>query len=129
MKATGILKGLLLGLAVLLATSAFAANKGSLQFSDPVIVNGTALPAGDYTVKWEGTGPNVEATILQGKNVVATVPAKVIDLDRAPNMSAAVVKKSEDGSATLNQIRFSGKKIALDVSDQAVARTSEGTSK
>src|SRR5690242_12630588 len=40
MTASKISKGLLLGLALLLATSVFAANKGSLQVSDPVTVNG-----------------------------------------------------------------------------------------
>ena len=44
MKASKISKGLLLGLALLLATSVFAANKGSLQVSDPVTVNGTQSP-------------------------------------------------------------------------------------
>jgi hypothetical protein len=40
MKFTEISKGLLLGLAVLLATSAFAANKGTVQLQDAVTVNG-----------------------------------------------------------------------------------------
>ena len=81
MSVSKISKGLLLGLALLLATSVFAANKGSLQVSDPVTVNGKQLGAGDYTVKWEGAGPNVELNILRGKNVVATVPARMVDLD------------------------------------------------
>ena len=40
MRVSKISKGLLLGLALLLATSVFAANKGTLQVSDPVTVNG-----------------------------------------------------------------------------------------
>ncbi len=46
MTVSKISKGLLLGLALLLATSVFAANKGSLQVSDPVTVNGKQIPAG-----------------------------------------------------------------------------------
>ena len=75
-----ISKGLLLGLALLLATSAFAANKASLQLNDALTVSGKQLPAGDYMLQWEGTGPGVELTILHGKNVVATVPARLVDL-------------------------------------------------
>ena len=45
------------------------------------MVNGKQLGAGDYTVKWDGNGPNVEVNILQGKNVVATVPAHMVDLE------------------------------------------------
>jgi hypothetical protein len=124
MKATGILKGLLIGLAVLLATSAFAASKGSLQVSDPVTVNGTTLPAGDYTVKWEGNGPNVEVNILRGKNVVATVPARMVDMDSVPDRNS-VVTVSDGSQKTLSEIRFSGKKYALAVGTQSAKVESE----
>ncbi|MBZ5720572.1 MAG: hypothetical protein LAO03_09350 [Acidobacteriia bacterium] len=113
MKALKISKGLLLGLALLLATSAFAANKGSLKVDEPVNVNGKQLTAGDYKVSWEGNGPSVELHIMQGKNVVATVPAKMVDLPRAASDDGAVVNTNGDGSRTLSQIRFSGKKYAL----------------
>ena len=53
---------------------------------------GTTLKAGDYKVEWEGSGPEVQVSILRGKNIVAKVPAKLVDLDKnAPN-DAAVVK-------------------------------------
>ncbi len=127
MKASKISKGLLLGLALLLATSAFAANKGSLQVSDPLTVSGKQLKAGDYTVKWEGTGPNVELNILQGRTVVATVPARLIDLERASSSDAAVVKRDGNGSRSLSEIRFSGKKYALAIgAESAKAEPSEG---
>jgi hypothetical protein len=113
MKASKISKGLLLGRALLLATSAFAANKGSLRVDEAVNVNGKQLTPGDYKVSWEGNGPSVELHILQGKNVVATVPAKMVDLPRAASDDGAVVSTNGDGSRTLSQIRFSGKKYAL----------------
>ena len=55
--------GVLIGFAMLLTANAFAANKGSMQVQSPVIVDETQLPAGDYTVQWEGTGPDLELTI------------------------------------------------------------------
>lgn len=106
-------QGLLLGLLLLLATSVFAANKGSLQVSDPVMVSGAQLAPGDYTVKWEGSGPSVEVSILQGRKTVATVPARLVDLSKSSDNSAAVLKKNADGSKSLSEIRFSGKKYAL----------------
>jgi hypothetical protein len=112
-------KGLLLGLALLLATSAFAANKGSLQVSDTVTVSGKSLAAGEYSVKWEGNGPNVELNILQGKKVVATIPARLIDLDRSATGNTSVIKRNGDGSKTLSEIRFAGKKYALALGDES----------
>ncbi|HTE87356.1 MAG TPA: hypothetical protein VK639_00220 [Terriglobales bacterium] len=128
MKFSNTSKGLLLGLALLLATSAFAANKGSLQVSDTVNVSGKSLAAGEYNVKWEGNGPNVELNILQGKKVVATIPARLIDLDRSAPGNTSVVKRNEDGSKTLSEIRFAGKKYALALGDEsAKADTGDST--
>jgi hypothetical protein len=129
MKALKISKGLLLGLALLLATSAFAANKGNLQVSDPVTVNGKQIGAGDYTVKWDGNGPNVELNILHGKNVVATVPARMVDLDQTPNRDSAVTVLSPDGHKSLNEIRFSGRKYAFAIGSQTAQAESGDTSK
>ena len=128
MKFSNTSKGLVLGLALLLATSAFAANKGSLQVSDTVNVSGKSLAAGEYNVKWEGNGPNVELNILQGKKVVATIPARLIDLDRSAPGNTSVVKRNEDGSKTLSEIRFAGKKYALALGDEsAKAETGDST--
>jgi hypothetical protein len=121
MKFANFSKGLLLGLAVLLATSAFAANKGSVQFVDPVTVSGKQLPAGDYSVKWDGNGPNVELNIFKGKKVVATTPARLIDLSQTPNSDAAVVKSNDDGSKSLAEIRFGGKKYALAIGQETAS--------
>jgi hypothetical protein len=128
MTTSKISKGLVLGLALLLATSMFALNKGSLQLSDPVMVNGKLLAAGDYVVKWDGSGPNVEVSILRGKNVVATVPAHTVDLDRAPNQDTALTTVNGDGHKALNEIRFSGKKYGL-VINAETANAESGTNK
>jgi hypothetical protein len=129
MKVSTILKGLALGLALLLATGAFAANKGPLQVSNAVTVSGKQLAAGDYTVKWDGNGPDVELSILQGKKVVATVPARLVDLNRSSSNDAAVVKNSGDGSRVLSEIRFSGKKYALAIGEESAKADAGASSK
>jgi hypothetical protein len=127
MKVSRISKGLLLGLALLLATSAFAANKGSLSVVDPVTIAGKQLAAGQYKVTWDGSGSSVQLNIMQGKNVVATVPARVVELNNAANSDSAVVSSNSDGSKTLSQIRFSGKKFALAIGQETAQ--AEGSSK
>lgn len=112
-------KSLFLGLALLLATSAFAANKGSLQIQEPTSVNGTKLAPGDYKLEWDGSGPSVELSIMQGKKVIVKVPAHVVDLNRPAQNDAAVVKNSEDGTKTLSEVRLSGKKFAFAVGEEA----------
>jgi hypothetical protein len=112
-------KSLFLGLALLLATSAFAANKGSLTVQEAVTVNGTRLAAGDYKVQWDGTGPNVELSITQGKKVLAKVPARMVNLDQPAQGDSAVVKNNDDGSKSLTEVRLSGKKFAFAVGEEA----------
>ncbi len=112
-------KSAFLGLALLLATSAFAANKGSLTVQEPITVNGTKLPAGDYKVQWEGNGPSVELSILQGKKVVTKVPAQIVNLDQTSQSDATVVKNNGDGSRSLSEVRLSGKKFAIAVGEEA----------
>ena len=121
-------KGLILGSALLLATTAFAASKGSLQLTAPATVAGKQLAAGDYTVKWDGNGPSVQLEILKGKNVVATVPAQVVTLDHESNYDSAVVNTDGSGGRVLSQIRFSGKKMALSVGGEGSGASSSGSS-
>ncbi len=129
MKLSSVSKGLVLSLALLLAATAFAANKGSLQVGDELTVAGKQLKSGTYTVKWDGTGPNVELNIMKGKDVVATVPAHVVDLSNSPRQDAAVVKMNPDGSRSLAQIRFSGKRQALEINESAAGMSgSSGSS-
>jgi len=113
--------------ALLLASSAFAANKGSLNISEPVTISGTQLSPGSYSVHWEGTGTNVELKIMRGKQVVASAPAHLIELSASAGNDAAVFKNNADGSKSLSEIRFYGKKQALAVGSEAA--DSGGSSK
>jgi hypothetical protein len=124
-----VVKSLVLGLALMLASSAFAASKGSLQLSDAVTLNGTTLKAGEYKVQWEGSGPNVEVSILQGKNVVATTTAHVVDLQSPSDSDAAVTRRNDSGPNSLSGLRFQGKKIALELTDAGHAMQADASGK
>ena len=116
MKLSTISKNVLPGLALLLATSAFAANnvnKGSFEVSDPVTVGGHQLTPGRYKLTWDGTGSSVELMILSQGKLVATVPARLIDLGQAGRENATESRRNDDGSQSLTQIDFAGKKYAL----------------
>ena len=105
-------KTVVLGLAVLLASSAFASNKGSLHVREPIEVAGQQLAPGEYQLRWDGTGSNVEVSIMQDKKEVAKAPAKVVALDKAYDYDSAVIDHAS-GKATVSEIRFAGKKYVL----------------
>lgn len=121
MKFTTVSKILVMGLALVLASSAFAATKGSLNLYSPVTVNGITLKPGDYKLEWEGSGPTVEVSIMQGKTVLAKVPAKLVDLSSPSANTAAVVRTNGDGTESLTGVRFEGKKFALEIGESTGA--------
>src|SRR5580700_9410344 len=112
MKLNKLAKTFVLGLAVLLAASAFASNKGSLQVREPFEVNGQQLAAGEYQLRWDGTGSNVEVSFMHGNKEVAKASAKVIALDKTSGFDSAVVEHT-NGKAIISEVRFAGKKFAL----------------
>ena len=117
MKFATVSKSLLMGSALWFASSAFAADKASMQVQSPVTINGATLKPGDYKVEWNGSGSNVELSITQGKKVLAKVPAHVVDLETASNSNATVIRRNDDGTNSLTGLRFGGKKFALEVGE------------
>ncbi len=113
MKFATVSKSLILGLALLLASSAFAVTKGHLQLQSSTVVNGTQLKPGDYKLQWDGTGPDVELSIMQGKKVLAKVPAKVVELKTKAMQDSAIVDNNTDGTSSLAGVHFAGKSFAL----------------
>jgi len=128
MKLNNLAKTVVLGLAVLLATSAFASNKASLNMQEPFEINGQQLSAGEYQLRWDGTGANVEVSIMKGKKEVAKTWAKVIALDKAYGYDSAVLDH-ESGKATVSEVRFSGKKFALAIGGSEKAEMSGNSTK
>jgi hypothetical protein len=116
MNALRISKALVLGVALLLAMGAFAeANKKSVKLFDAATIGGTLLKPGEYSVVWEGEGPNVELKVMQGKKVVATVPAHSVDLKHAPDSDGTSTKTNADGGRAVSQIFFRGQTQAFEV--------------
>jgi len=72
-----------LGLAVLLASSAFASNKGTLLVGESFEVSGQQLKAGEYQVRWDGTGSTVEVSFFKNNKEVAKTSAKLVTADKA----------------------------------------------
>ena len=122
-------KTVVLGLAVLLASSAFASNKGTMQVHETLDVAGQQLAAGEYQLRWDGTpGSNVEVSFMQGRKEIAKASAKVVTLDKASDYDAAIVDHSS-GKATVTEVRFAGKKYALALGATEKAEMSGGSNK
>ena len=118
MKLNNLAKFAVLGLAVLLATGAFASNKGTLNVQETVQVNGQQLPAGEYQIRWDGSGSDVQLSFMRGKKEVAKTSARVVELQEKSPYDSAVIDHSKS-SAAVSQLRFAGKKFALAIGGDA----------
>jgi hypothetical protein len=107
-----------LAMAGLFAIPAFAAgNKTSFEITGDTVVAGKTLSPGKYNVAWEGQGPTVDLNISKGKQVVATVPARVLELPKPLVAGATIVKTNPDGTVALSEIQITGKKYVLEISE------------
>ncbi len=113
-----VLRGLVLVGAALLATTAFAANKGSFELKHPTQVAGHELAAGTYKVQWDGSGTEVQLSIMRGSKQVATTNARVLQVAVAPQGDSALITLNPDGSRTLAELRFRGKAMALQLANE-----------
>jgi hypothetical protein len=119
-----------LALVLLAATGLYAGtdtHKGSFSISSPVEVAGKQLSPGDYTVKWEGTGPTTQVNIIQSGKVVATVPAQVQTLDQKPGQDG-VGLKTVNGVTMMTSIQFQGKNYSLELGEGSGGGAGSGDS-
>jgi len=123
------MKGILLAGVLLLAGSALAASKGTLELQEPATLAGTQLKGGTYTVRWEGTGDQVQLKIYQGKKEVASTSAKMVMLDKPVDRDALLIRRNDDGTLAVTRINFGGKKFALELSGDGGGAGGAGASR
>jgi hypothetical protein len=112
MKLSKLAAGLALGASLLLASSAFASNKGDLQLFQKVTLDGKALSPGQYKVEWNGSGNDVHLKVLKDGDVVATAMATMKSGNSQDN-DGYVTTKEKNGSEALTSIFFGGKDWSL----------------
>jgi hypothetical protein len=104
-----------------LSAGAFAQEKGKLSLTENVTVQGKTLKPGNYKLEWEGTGPIVQVSIIQGRDTIATVPATVVTEKDSNVADAYGTRKAADGSQSLEAFYPEGKKFALQLAPKESA--------
>jgi hypothetical protein len=106
---TRILAGVaLLVFAVTLSISAFAGSKAqTFTLYHDSQLNGTALPAGEYTVVYDEAGANPQVKFMKGKKEVASATGQLKQLDKKPQYNQ-IVLTNEGGSDAISELDFHG---------------------
>jgi hypothetical protein len=127
MKALQTLRIPLTALTLLVASNAFAANRGPLHVSSPEDVAGKQLAAGDYSVRWDNRASGVELMIMQGNRVVATAIADAVPLQDASINNSVVINIEKGERPRLSQIFFAGQRIAFEIREPFPDSNSAGS--
>jgi hypothetical protein len=76
-------------------------------------ISGKLLPAGSYEATWKGPGPMTQVEIRLKGDLVATVPARVVLLNRKSPADKPEMIAGDDGTSVLQSLRFAGLTLAL----------------
>ena len=105
------------------------ANKTTIRIDQKVTVDGKTLDSGKYTAEWTGEGPNVQVTLLHGKDTVATFAAQ-IKQEASPNTTDAIgTTDGPDGSKQLISIYPNGKRISIQLNDNGAGSSGSSPSR
>jgi|SwirhisoilCB1_FD_contig_31_6904466_length_398_multi_4_in_0_out_0_1 hypothetical protein len=100
----------------ILPLSAFAAEKSkTVNLDEPVQIAGKQLKAGNYKLKWDDSSDQTNVTISQGKDVIATTPARILHQKNTNN--AKFELNTADGTTKLDRVYLSNE--VLDFGNQS----------
>jgi PilZ domain-containing protein/sporulation related protein len=86
----------------------FERGSHDITFRNGLILNGTHVPEGDCTVRWESYITDTVVKILQDNLLVTTASGQWVKTDTKYRRDAFVVRRNPDGSRTLLEIQFGG---------------------
>ena len=97
-----------LSVALLLASGipALAKDSRAVTLSHDVVLNGTTLPAGKCSVRWETHSPEATVEFVQHHKVVLSTEGRVEERSKGYDHDAVVYNTAPDGTMSLVEIRF-----------------------
>jgi hypothetical protein len=97
-----------LSVALFLASGipALAKNSTTVTLSHDLVLNGTSLPAGKYTVRWEADSPEASVEFVRNHEVFVSTAGRVEERPKGYDHGAVVCNTASDGTMSLAEIRF-----------------------
>ena len=103
-----------LALAIGISMSAFAGSTktDTITLYHDAQLNGTTIPAGEYTVKCETSGSSAQVKFIKGRKEVASASGQTKDLgSKAPN--GQVVLQDGGGVPSITEVDLAGSKTGV----------------
>ena len=113
-------RGALIVFALTITISAFAGSKTeSMTLLHNAQLNGTTLPAGDYTVKYDASGSTCQVKVMKGNKTVATANGELKQLANKPQYDQVVLQDDSGGIPSISEMDFHSTGAAITFSSNA----------
>src|SRR5271166_126472 len=110
----------LLVFAVTMSLSAFAGSKAeSITLLHDAQLNGTTIPAGDYTVKYDANGSTCLVKVMKGSKTVATANGELKQLANKPQRDQVILQNDGGSVPVLSEMDFSNSTTAISFGSNA----------
>lgn len=94
---------------LLLLTSgipALAKNSANVTLDHNLVLNGTSVPAGQYTIRWDTKNSGATVEIVRHHKVVVSTEGRIEERSKGYTRDAVVYSAAPDGTMSLMEIRF-----------------------
>jgi hypothetical protein len=108
---------LVLAIALVASAPALANNAHDLRLNYDMLLKGTPLGAGEYSIRWEGHSAKATVTLSKKKAVVATVEGQLVDRGKKYERNSILFDTNSDGTRIIREIRVAGSSQALVFND------------
>jgi len=106
--------------ALAMSISAFAGSKSeSLTLLHNAQLNGTTIPAGDYTVRYDANGSTCLVKLIKDGKTVATANGELKQLAARPAHDQVVLQDDTGGLPAINEIDFHDTTTAISFGSNA----------
>ena len=102
-----------LGLGLSPLTMAAGRQSMTVELASDTSLAGTRIPAGTYKITWTASGAEADLQVTQGKKVVASTKAKVVERDRNSTNDEVVSRKDASGAFSMAEVHVRGEKSVL----------------
>ena len=85
----------------------------TVDLSHSVVLAGTSLSAGRYTINWQTHSPEAAVQFVKHHAVLASAEGRIEQREKKYNRNAVVYNVSPDGAMSVAEIRFAGSKEVL----------------
>ena len=104
---------LVLALVLTASAPAFANDTRHVTLHHDMVLLGTPLQAGEYTISWASRSATATVTVSRKKDVLTSAEGKLVERGKKYDRNAILFDTKADGTNTIREIRLAGSSQAI----------------